>query len=144
VEAKVAAFDILNIKLLFSDDSLASFNEDVAEELKKKKHPSPSREYIITISPCRLYLKRFCKLICYSRLGCRLVRKQQRFVRKNNVLGTCNKIVIWITSPENVLRVLVLPAAARRLGYTIPLTLAKYHFLITQLFCYTYIHSGSI
>jgi hypothetical protein len=36
VEAKVAAFDILNIKLLFSDDSLASFNEDVAEELKKK------------------------------------------------------------------------------------------------------------
>jgi hypothetical protein len=37
VEAKVA------VKLLSSDDSLASFNEDVAEELKKK-HPSPSRE----------------------------------------------------------------------------------------------------
>jgi hypothetical protein len=28
---------------LSSDDSLASLNEDVAEELKKK-HPSPSRE----------------------------------------------------------------------------------------------------
>jgi hypothetical protein len=31
------------VKLLSSDNSLASFNEDVAEELKKK-HPSPSRE----------------------------------------------------------------------------------------------------
>jgi hypothetical protein len=45
VEAKVADFDIRGaVKLLSSDDSLASFNEDVAEELKKKKHPSPSRE----------------------------------------------------------------------------------------------------
>jgi hypothetical protein len=44
VEAKVADFDIRGaIKLLSSDDSLASFNEYVAEELKKK-HPSPSRE----------------------------------------------------------------------------------------------------
>jgi hypothetical protein len=44
VEAKVADFDIRGaVKLLSSDDSLASFNEDVAEELKKK-HPSPSRE----------------------------------------------------------------------------------------------------
>jgi hypothetical protein len=44
VEAKVADFDIRGaIKLLSSDDSLASFNEDVAEEFKKK-HPSPSRE----------------------------------------------------------------------------------------------------
>jgi hypothetical protein len=44
VEVKVADFDIKGaIKLLSSDDSLASFNEDVAEELKKK-HPSPSRE----------------------------------------------------------------------------------------------------
>jgi hypothetical protein len=37
VEAKVADFDIRGaIKLLSSDDTLASFNEDVAEELKKK------------------------------------------------------------------------------------------------------------
>jgi hypothetical protein len=37
VEAKVADFDIRGaVKLLSSDDSLASFNEDVAEELKKK------------------------------------------------------------------------------------------------------------
>jgi hypothetical protein len=44
VEAKVVDFDIRGaVKLLSSDDSLASFNEDVAEELKKK-HPSPSRE----------------------------------------------------------------------------------------------------
>jgi hypothetical protein len=44
VEAKVADFDIRGaVKLLSSDDSLASFNKDVAEELKKK-HPSPSRE----------------------------------------------------------------------------------------------------
>jgi hypothetical protein len=44
VEAKVADFDIRGaVKLLSSDDSLASFNEDVAEKLKKK-HPSPSRE----------------------------------------------------------------------------------------------------
>jgi hypothetical protein len=44
VEVKVADFDIKGaIKLLSSDDSLASFSEDVAEELKKK-HPSPSRE----------------------------------------------------------------------------------------------------
>jgi tagatose-1,6-bisphosphate aldolase len=36
VEAKVADFDIRGtIKLLSSDDSLASFNEDVVEELKK-------------------------------------------------------------------------------------------------------------
>jgi hypothetical protein len=45
VEAKVADFDIRGaVKLLSSDDSLASFNKDVAEELKKK-HPSPSREF---------------------------------------------------------------------------------------------------
>jgi hypothetical protein len=45
VEAKVADFDIKGaVKLLSSDDSLASFNEDVAEELKKK-HPSPSGEF---------------------------------------------------------------------------------------------------
>jgi hypothetical protein len=44
VEAKITDFDIKGaVKLLSSDDSLASFNEDVAEELKKK-HPSPSRE----------------------------------------------------------------------------------------------------
>jgi hypothetical protein len=44
VEAKVADLDIRGaIKLLSSDDSLGLFNEDVAEELKKK-HPSPSRE----------------------------------------------------------------------------------------------------
>jgi hypothetical protein len=36
VEAKLADFDIRAIKLLYSDDSLASFNEDVAEEFKKK------------------------------------------------------------------------------------------------------------
>jgi hypothetical protein len=36
VEAKVADFDIkVAVKLLSSDDSLSSFNEDVAEELKK-------------------------------------------------------------------------------------------------------------
>jgi hypothetical protein len=36
VEGKVADFDIKGaVKLLSSDDSLASFNEDVAEELKK-------------------------------------------------------------------------------------------------------------
>jgi hypothetical protein len=36
VEAKVADFDIKGaVKLLSSDDSLASFNEDVAKELKK-------------------------------------------------------------------------------------------------------------
>jgi hypothetical protein len=44
VEAKVADFNIKGtVKLLSSDDPLVSFNEDVAEELKKK-HPSPSRE----------------------------------------------------------------------------------------------------
>jgi hypothetical protein len=44
VEAKVADFDIKGaVKLLSSDHSLASFNEDVAKELKKK-HPLPSRE----------------------------------------------------------------------------------------------------
>jgi hypothetical protein len=44
VEAKVDYFDIKEaVNLLSSDDSLASFNEDVAEELKKK-HSSPSRE----------------------------------------------------------------------------------------------------
>jgi hypothetical protein len=38
VETKVADFDIRGaIKLLSSDDTLASFNEDVAQELKKKK-----------------------------------------------------------------------------------------------------------
>jgi hypothetical protein len=48
VEAKVADFDIKGaVKLLSSDDSLASLNEDVAEELKKK-HPSPSRELFFT------------------------------------------------------------------------------------------------
>jgi hypothetical protein len=37
VEAKVADFDIRGvIKLLSSNGSLASFNEDVAEELEKK------------------------------------------------------------------------------------------------------------
>jgi hypothetical protein len=37
MEAKVADFGIKGaVKLLSSDDSLASFNEDVAEELKKK------------------------------------------------------------------------------------------------------------
>jgi hypothetical protein len=37
VEAKVADLDIRRaIKLLSSDDSLGLFNEDVAEELKKK------------------------------------------------------------------------------------------------------------
>jgi hypothetical protein len=37
VETKVADFDIRGaIKLLSSDDTLASFNEDVAQELKKK------------------------------------------------------------------------------------------------------------
>jgi hypothetical protein len=50
VEAKVAAFDILNIKLLFSDDSLASFNEDVAEELKKKTSFTISRIHYHYIS----------------------------------------------------------------------------------------------
>jgi hypothetical protein len=45
VEAKVADFDIKGaVKLLSSDDSLASFKEDVAKELKKK-HSSPSREF---------------------------------------------------------------------------------------------------
>jgi hypothetical protein len=45
VEAKVADFDIRGVvKLLSSDDSLASFNENVAEELKKKPSPSPSCE----------------------------------------------------------------------------------------------------
>jgi hypothetical protein len=44
VEAKVADFDIKGaVKLLSSDDSLASFNEDVAKELKKK-HSSPPHE----------------------------------------------------------------------------------------------------
>jgi hypothetical protein len=44
MEAKVANFDIKEaVQLLSSNDSLASFNEDVAEEFKKK-HPSPSRE----------------------------------------------------------------------------------------------------
>jgi hypothetical protein len=35
VEVKVADFDVKGVKLLSSDDSLASFNEDVAEEFKK-------------------------------------------------------------------------------------------------------------
>jgi hypothetical protein len=52
VEAKVADFDINGaVKLLLSsDDSLASFNEDVAEELKKKTS--------FTISPT-FFLRRF-------------------------------------------------------------------------------------
>jgi hypothetical protein len=44
VEAKVVDFDIKEaVKLLSSDDSLSSLNEDITEELKKK-HLSPSRE----------------------------------------------------------------------------------------------------
>jgi hypothetical protein len=47
VEAKVPDFDIRGaIKLLSSDDSLASLNEDVAEELKKK-HLSPCRKLFV-------------------------------------------------------------------------------------------------
>jgi hypothetical protein len=46
VEAKVADFDIRGaVKLLSSDDSLASFNEDVAEELKKKTSFTISRTF---------------------------------------------------------------------------------------------------
>jgi hypothetical protein len=46
VEAKVADFDIKGaVKLLSSDDSLASFNEDVAEELKKKASFTISRTF---------------------------------------------------------------------------------------------------
>jgi hypothetical protein len=46
VEAKLADFDIRGaIKLLYSDDSLASFNEDVAEELKKKTSFTISRTF---------------------------------------------------------------------------------------------------
>jgi hypothetical protein len=46
VEAKVADFDIRGaVKLLSSDDSLASFNEDVAEELKKKTFFTISRTF---------------------------------------------------------------------------------------------------
>jgi hypothetical protein len=49
--AKVTDFDIGGaVKLLSSDDSLASFNEDVAEELKKK-HPLPSRERFFQTLP---------------------------------------------------------------------------------------------
>jgi hypothetical protein len=57
VEAKVADFDIKGaVKLLSSDDSLASFNEDVAEELKKK-HPSPFRElFFQTLSKRETFL----------------------------------------------------------------------------------------
>jgi hypothetical protein len=43
------------IKLLSWDDSLASFNEDVAEEWKKKKHPSPSRELFFRFQTRRLF-----------------------------------------------------------------------------------------
>jgi hypothetical protein len=46
VEAKVTDFDIRGaIKLLSSDDSLASFNEDVAEELTKKTSFTISRTF---------------------------------------------------------------------------------------------------
>jgi hypothetical protein len=46
VEAKEADFDIRGaVKLLSSDDSLASFNEDVAEELKKKTSFTISRTF---------------------------------------------------------------------------------------------------
>jgi hypothetical protein len=45
VEAKLADFDIRAIKLLYSDDSLASFNEDVAEEFKKKTSFTISRTF---------------------------------------------------------------------------------------------------
>jgi hypothetical protein len=46
VEAKVADFDIkVAVKLLSSDDSLASLNEDVAEELKKKPSFTISRTF---------------------------------------------------------------------------------------------------
>jgi hypothetical protein len=47
----------------------------------------------------------------------------------NHFLLFENDLNLWITRPENVLRVLVLPAAARHLGYAIPLTIVKYHFL---------------
>jgi hypothetical protein len=57
VEAKVDDFDIKGaVKLLCSDDSLASFNEDVAKELKKK-HPSPSSElFFQTLSNRKTFL----------------------------------------------------------------------------------------
>jgi hypothetical protein len=46
VEAKIADFDIRGaVKLLSSDDSLASFNENVAEELKKKTSFTISRTF---------------------------------------------------------------------------------------------------
>jgi hypothetical protein len=46
VEAKIADFDIRGaVKLLSSDDSLASFNENVAEELKKKPSFTISRTF---------------------------------------------------------------------------------------------------
>jgi uncharacterized protein YkwD len=46
VEAKVADFDIRGaVKLLSWDDSLASFNEDVAKELKKKTSFTISRTF---------------------------------------------------------------------------------------------------
>jgi hypothetical protein len=46
VETKVADFDIKGaVKLLSSDDSLASFNEDVAEELKTKTFFTISRTF---------------------------------------------------------------------------------------------------
>jgi hypothetical protein len=48
VEAKVADFNIRGaVKLLSSDDSLASFNEDVAEELKKKTSFTISRTFFL-------------------------------------------------------------------------------------------------
>jgi hypothetical protein len=57
VEAKVVDFDIKGaVKLLSSDDSLASFNENVAEDLKKKL-PSPSRElFFQTLSKRETFL----------------------------------------------------------------------------------------
>jgi hypothetical protein len=46
MEAKVANFDIKEaVQLLSSNDSLASFNEDVAEELKKKTSFTISRTF---------------------------------------------------------------------------------------------------
>jgi hypothetical protein len=54
------------------------------------------------------------------------------FLLFKNDLKLLTRKILWITHPENVLRVLVLHccfAAARRLRCAIPLTLAKYHFL---------------
>jgi hypothetical protein len=58
VEAKVANFDIKGaVKLLSSDDSLALFNEDVAEELKKKTSFTISRTFFFqTLSKRETFL----------------------------------------------------------------------------------------